>query len=66
MVTVEASLVRGNMSSAKGSRTETGSVMAETAVSIKSDSEKLEPEVVKMFVGLVIATGVIGALVLLS
>ncbi len=66
LVTVEPSLVRRVMSSAKGSKTETGSVMAETAASIKSDSEKLEPEVVKMLVGLVVATGVIGALVLLS
>lgn len=55
-----------DMSSAKGSGTKTGSVMAETAGSIESDSKKLEPGVVKMLVGLVVATGVIGALVLLS
>lgn len=40
--------------------------MAETVASIQSKSEKLEPEVVRMMVGLVLATGVIGALVLLS
>lgn len=57
-------LVGEDMSSAKGNGT--GSVMAETAMSIKKDSEKLEPEVVRMLVGLVVATGVIGALVLLS
>ena len=54
------------MSSAKGSGTETGSVTAETTTSIGSESEKLEPEVVKMLVGLVVATGAIVALVLLS
>lgn len=55
-----------DISSAKGSGTESGSVMAETAASIESHSEKLEPEVVRMLVGLAVATGVIGALVLLS
>lgn len=54
------------MSSAKGSETETASVMAGTATSTEGNSEKLEPEVVRMLVGLVVATGVIGALVLLS
>lgn len=54
------------MSSAKVSETETGSMVAETATSIEGDSNKLETEVVRMLLGLVIATGVIGALVLLS
>lgn len=52
------------MSGARGNGTETGSVMSEIAAS--SDSEKLESEVVRMLVGLLVATGVIGALVLLS
>ena len=52
------------MSSERGSGIDTKSVMAETAAS--SDSEKLEPEVVRMLIGLVVATGMIGALVLLS
>ena len=55
-----------NMSGAKRSGAEKGSLMAETAVTIESDPRKLEPGVVRMLVGLVIATGVIGALVLLS
>ena len=54
------------MSGAKRSGAEKGSLMAETAVTIESDPRKLEPGVVRMLVGLVIATGVIGALVLLS
>lgn len=66
LVIVGPWLVEEDMSSAKGSGTETGSVTAETATSIGSDSEKLEPEVVKMLIGLVVATGAIGALVLLS
>lgn len=37
-----------------------------SAVSIESEPEKLEPEVKTMLVGLVVATGVVGALVLLS
>ena len=59
-------LVGEDRSSAKGVENGTGSVMADTAASIKNGSEKLEPEVVKMLVGLGLATGVIGALVLLS
>lgn len=66
LVTVEALLVAENMSSARGRGIEKGSVIAETATSIESDPEKLEPEVVRMLVGLVVATGVIGALVLLT
>ena len=54
------------MSSAKGDGTQTGSTMAEDAMSIEGDSRRLEPEVVRMLVGLVVAAGVIGALVLLS
>lgn len=50
----------GDMSS------DTRSVVAETAASVESGFEKLEPEVARMLVGLVVATGVIGALVLLS
>lgn len=45
---------------------DTRSVVAETAASVESGFEKLEPEVARMLVGLVVATGVIGALVLLS
>ena len=66
LVTVEDLVLRGNMSSARGSETKTGSAMAEDAKSVEGDSKKLEPEVVRMLVGLVVATGVIGALVLLS
>ena len=54
------------MSGEKGSGTGTMSVMAESAASIESEPEKLEPEVKTMLVGLVVATGVVGALVLLS
>ena len=54
------------MSSAKRCGTKKGSVTAETAMSIESDTKRLEPEVVRMLVGLVVATAVIGALVLLS
>lgn len=63
LVTVEYLVLRGDMSSARGGETKTGSA---TAMSVESDSKKLEPEVVRMLVGLVVATGVIGALVLLS
>lgn len=55
-----------DMSSAKDSENDTRSVVAETAASVESGFEKLEPEVARMLVGLVVATGVIGALVLLS
>lgn len=54
------------MSSAEVSETKTGSVVAETTMSTEGDSSKIEPEIVRMFVGLAVATGVIGALVLLS
>ena len=54
------------MSTAKSNGTEKGSRMAETATSNESDSEKIEPEIVRMLLGLVVATGVIGALVLWS
>ena len=54
------------MSTAKSGGTEKGSGMAETATSIESDYEKHEPEIVRMLLGLVVATGVIGALVLWS
>ncbi len=63
---MEFLLVSENMFRAKRSGAEKGSLMAETAVTIESDPKKLEPEVVRMLVGLVVATGVIGALVLLS
>lgn len=56
----------GDMSSAKDSENDTRSVVAETAASVESGFEKLEPEVARMLVGLVVATGVIGALFLLS
>lgn len=59
-------LVGEIMSSAKRGGTKKGSVTAETAMSIESDTKRLEPEVVRMLVGLVVATAVIGALVLLS
>lgn len=55
-----------DMSSVKDSKNGTRSVVAESAASMENDSEKLEPEVAKMLVGLVIATAVIGALILLS
>ena len=54
------------MSSAKRGGIKKRSVTAESAVSVASDTKKIEPEVVRMLVGLVVATGVIGALVLLS
>ena len=54
------------MSSAKPSGTRKGSVTAESGVSIESNTKKIEPEVVNLLVGLVVATGVILALVLLS
>ena len=66
LVTVEPLLAEEAMSSAKGSGSETGSTMPEIAASHKSDSKKLEPEIVRMLVGLMVATGVIVALVLLS
>ena len=56
----------GDLSGAKGSATESKGMMAETAVTVESDSGNLEPEVVRMLVGLAVATGAIGALVLLS
>ena len=45
---------------------ESKGMIAETAVANQSDSGKLEPEVIRMLVGLAVATGAIGALVLLS
>lgn len=66
MITVISLFVEEDMSSAKGSGTGTMSMMAESAASIGSEPEKLEPEIKRMLVGLVVATGVIGALVLLS
>ena len=54
------------MSIAKDGGTGARGVMAETAASVNYNSEKLEPGVVKMIVGLVIATGVIGTLFWLS
>lgn len=54
------------MSSAKRRETEKGNVMANNATSIKNGTKRLEPAVVRMLVGLAVATGVIGALVLLS
>ena len=65
LATVEL-LVGEIMSSAKRGGIKKGSVTAESAVSVANDTRKLEPEVVRMLVGLVVATGVIGALVLLS
>ena len=49
-----------------GDATESKDIMAETTVSVESDSGNFEPEVVGMLVGLAVATGAIGALVLLS
>lgn len=63
---MEAVFLGKNMSSAKVGEIETGSVVADTAMSTEGDSNKLEPEVVRMLVGLVVATAVIGALVLLG
>ena len=40
--------------------------MVETTVTVESDSKNFEPEVVRMLIGLAVATGVIGVLVLLS
>lgn len=57
MSTVISLVVEEDMSGEKGSG---------SAVSIESEPEKLEPEVKTMLVGLVVATGVVGALVLLS
>lgn len=54
------------MSSAKRRETEKVNAMVNNVVSIKNGTNRLEPAVVKMLVGLVVATGVIGALVLLS
>ena len=54
------------MSSAKRRETEEGNVMAINAESIKNGTQRLEPAVVRMLVGLAVATGVIGTLVLLS
>ena len=59
-------LLVGDRSSAKGGAIESKGMMAETAVSVESDSGNVEPEVVRMLVGLAVATGAIGALVLLS
>ena len=66
MVTMENVLRGKSTPSAKVSETERGSVVAETATSTEGNANKLEPEVVRMLVGLAVATGVIGALVLLS
>ena len=54
------------MSRVERSRIEEGSVLAETAASTENNSEKLEPGALRIPVGLVLASGVIGALVLLS
>ena len=54
------------MSRVEVSRIEEGSMLAKTAASTEDDSEKLEPGAVRIPVGLVHASGVIGALVLLS
>lgn len=56
----------GDLSGAKGRATESKGMMAETAALVENDSGNLEPEVVRMLVGLAVATGAIGALVLLS
>ena len=54
------------MSTAK-SRTTGNQVMSSPrSASMERDTRKLEPEVVRMLIGLVVATGVIGALILLS
>lgn len=66
VATVEKLVLKGDMSGARGGETKTGSMMAEDAMSVEGGSRKIEPEIVRMLVGLVVATGVIGALVLLS
>ena len=66
MITTKAQLAVENVSSAKGRGIRKGSVITETAASIKNDSEKLGPEAVRMLAGLMVANGVIGVLVLSS
>lgn len=58
--------VEENMSTAKSDEFNKGNGTNINFASIEGDTMKLEPEVVRMLVGLVVATGVIGALVFLT
>ena len=58
--------VEENMSTAKSEEINKGNGTNINFTSIEGDTRKLEPEVVRMLVGLVVATGVIGALVFLT
>ena len=66
LATLEALLGRTDMPFVKGSRIEEVNVLAQTPASTGSDSEKLAPGVVGILVVLVIASGVMRPLVLLS
>ena len=54
------------MSTEKSRATDKQDMTSLHTASIKCDTRRLEPEVVRMLIGLVVATGVIGALILLS
>ena len=54
------------MSTEKSRATDKQDMTSPHYASIECDTRKLEPEVVRMLIGLVVATGVIGVLILLS
>ena len=54
------------MSTEKSRATDKQDMTSRHSASLQCDTWKLEPEVVRMLIGLVVATGVIGALILLS
>ena len=54
------------MSTERNRATDKRDVASPHSASIECDTRKLEPEVVRMLIGLVVATGVIGVLILLS
>lgn len=54
------------MSTEKSRATDKLDMTSPHSASIECDTRRLEPEVVRMLIGLVVATGVIGALIFLS
>ena len=54
------------MSTEKSRATDKQDMTSPHSASIELHTRKLEPEVVRMLIGLVVATGVIGVLILLS
>ena len=54
------------MSTERNRATDKRDVTSPHSASIECDTRKLEPEVVRMLIGLMVATGVIGVLILLS